>query len=176
MMKVAVGSKNPVKVNAVKLAFEAVWPDQQWEVYGQEVSSGVSDQPMSIAESIKGSRTRAKVALEQMGGDYGVGLEGGIFEESKLFFDGGWIVVRDTNGREGIGATPQIPVPEAMMRLIREGKELGVVCDILFKEKNSKQAGGHFGLMTNNLITRTDGYKDGVIMALTRFLHPDLFE
>jgi inosine/xanthosine triphosphatase len=130
---------------------------------------------MSIAESIKGSRTRARLALEQFGGDFGVGLEGGIFESEGLFFDGGWIVVRDAHGKEGVGATPQIPVPEVMMRLIREGKELGEVCDIVFKQQNSKHAGGHFGLMTKDLITRTEGYKAGVIMALTRFIHPELF-
>lgn len=31
-MKVAVGSKNPVKIEAVRLAFEQIWPQRQWQV------------------------------------------------------------------------------------------------------------------------------------------------
>lgn len=38
-MKVVVGSTNPVKINAVKLAFEKVWPNEKWEVTGIKVSS-----------------------------------------------------------------------------------------------------------------------------------------
>lgn len=175
-MKVAVGSKNPVKVNAVKLAFETIWPGEVWEVTGVDIKSGVSDQPMSIKESIQGARTRAKRSLELLHAEFGVGLEGGIFHEGEFYFDGGWAVIRDTKRREGIGATAQIPVPPVMLRLILEGKELGEVCDIVFKQQNTKHGDGHFGLMTKNAITRTEGYKDGIIMALTRFIHPELFE
>ena len=53
-MKIAVGSENPVKINAVKHAFKLVWPKKKWEVIGVKVTSGVSDQPMSDVESIKG--------------------------------------------------------------------------------------------------------------------------
>jgi inosine/xanthosine triphosphatase len=175
-MKIAVGSKNPVKINAVKLAFEKVWPDETWEVVGEEVGSDVSDQPMSIGESITGAKNRARKVMKKIPADYSVGLEGGIFQEGELFFDGAWIVVRDTKGREGIGATVQDLLSEKMMKLIREGKELGDVDDILFNLSNSKQGDGHFGLMTRNLISRTDGYRDGVIIALSRFMHPQLFE
>lgn len=52
---VAVGSTNPVKIEASKLAFEAVWPKRVFEVEGVSVSSGVSDQPMSDQESITGA-------------------------------------------------------------------------------------------------------------------------
>ena len=65
--------------------------------------------------------------------------------------------------------------PLKMIVIVKQGMELGKVNDILFNKSNSKQAQGHFGLMTNNAITRTDGYKDGVIAALSRFLHPNLF-
>lgn len=63
-----------------------------------------------------------------------------------------------------------------MIKLIREGKELGEANDLYFKKKNSNQGQGHFGLMTNGAITRAHGYCDGLVMALTRFLHPELWE
>jgi len=175
-MKVAVGSENPVKIEAVKRAFGSVWPNKNWHVSGVVVSSGVSDQPMSDEESIKGATQRARQVLRICKADYGVGLEGGLQKIGKLWFDCGWMVVIDKKGRVGIGSSARIQTPPKMMKLIKKGKELGEVNDILFKKKNSKQKEGHFGIMTKNAITRADGYKDGVIMALSRFIQPKVFE
>ena len=174
--KVAVGSKNPVKVEAVRLAFVALWPEIDWEVVGVDVTSEVSNQPMSDKESIKGARNRSKKAREAKKAHFGVGLEGGLHETEKMWFDCGWIVVTDDLGREGVGSTMRMMLSNKMMKLIKEGKELGEVNDILFNKKNSKQAEGHFGIMTKNTITRTQGYRDGVISALARFVQEEVFE
>lgn len=175
-MKVAVGSKNPVKIAAVREAFQKLFPDNEWEIIGVEVDSGVPDQPMSDEESIAGARNRALKSLKEEGADYGVGLEGGLEEINGYWFDNGWIVVIDRKGIEGIGSTVKMPTPKRLMDLIHKGIELGIANDMVFKTKNSKHSEGHFGLMTKNAITRTSGYRDGVIAALTRFLHPELFE
>ena len=174
-MKIVVGSKNPVKIEATRLAFFAVWPDTLWEVVGVDVPSGVSNQPMSDQESIKGARNRARQAIAAHDADYGVGLEGGLQEIDGHFFDCGWIVVCDREGREGIGSTAKAPTPPRIVAMIQEGMELGTANDIVFGTTNSKQNDGHFGLMTKGVITRASGYRDGVIMALARFIHPHLF-
>lgn len=174
-MKVAVGSKNPVKIQAVKLAFEKVFPNQKWEFEGTDVSSGVRAQPMSDEESITGARNRASNALLEFKADYGVGLEGGLQEIAGEWYDCGWAVVINKKGDEGIGSSIRMHTPEKIMKYIHDGKELGEVTDILFDKINSKQQQGHFGLMTNNAITREAGYRDGVISALVRFLHPDIY-
>ncbi len=174
-MKIAVGSKNLVKLKAVETAFKTVWPDENWEVLSIKVDSGVPDQPMSDQEAIHGAKNRAKQALKKIQADYGVGIEGGIQKIGDDYFDTGWVVVVDEQGVEGIGSALKIIVPPKMMELVNQGKELGLVNDIIFNLHNSKQAEGHFGLMTNNAIDRAKGYKDGVIAALSRFIHPDLF-
>jgi inosine/xanthosine triphosphatase len=178
-MRVAVGSKNPVKIKSVKLAFEALWPERKWQVEGIEVDSGISDQPMSDEESsdeesIEGAYNRARKALKELKSDYGVGLEGGLQLTGDHWLDCGWVVAVDKKGNEGIGSTVKMVVPKKMMDMIHDGKELADACDTLFNETNSKHKEGHFGLMTKNQITRTDGYKDGVIAALSFFVHPDL--
>ncbi len=175
-LRVAVGSENPVKLEAVRQAFQKVWPNERFMVEGIKVSSQVSDQPMSDQESMTGARNRAHQAQQQTNADYGVGLEGGLQKIGDKWFDCGWIVVVNRHAQEGIGSTARIETPAKMMELIHQGLELGDVNDRVFGETNSKQAAGHFGLMTNNAITRTKGYTDGVIMALSRFLHPELFE
>jgi inosine/xanthosine triphosphatase len=174
-IKVVVGSTNPVKVEAVRAAFEMVWPEQAWEVVGVPAASHVSDQPMSDEECIIGARNRAKQALIHLDAAYAVGLEGGLQQTAGQWFNGGWIIVIDSAGREGIGSTIKTIMSARMMELIEQGMELGVVDDLLFQQQNSKQADGHFGLLTRNLITRKKAYVDGVVTALIRFMQPDLF-
>lgn len=175
-MKVAIGTKNPVKIQAVEEAFTKVWPDKKFEYIGVDVTSGVPDQPMSDGESIMGATNRAQAALEKLNSDFGVGLEGGLQLIGDKWFDCGWIVVLDSKGHKGVGSSIKMEVPPKMMKLIQEGKELGKVVDILFHVENSKQTNGHFGLMTGKTITRKEGYRDGVIAALAAFINQQVFE
>lgn len=175
-MKVAIGSKNPVKIEAVKEAFEKVWPDRVFIFEGVDVLSGVSDQPMSDQESIKGATNRAKRAKEKINAEFGVGLEGGLQQIGKQWFDCGWIVVINNKNQIGTGSSVRIETPSKMMKHIHKGMELGLVNDLIFNQQNTKHGTGHFGLMTNNAITRQAGYRDGIIMALARFIQPQLFE
>jgi inosine/xanthosine triphosphatase len=172
---VNIGSTNPVKIQAVTRAFRRVWPEKTWQFVGVQVASGIAAQPMSDGESLKGARQRAHLALVQNQASFGVGLEGGVQAIGSDWFDCGWVVVVDQYGTEGLGSTARIITPPKMVQLLKQGMELGDVVDHFFGTKNAKQATGHFGLMTNGAITRTQGYTDGVIMALARFLHPDLF-
>ncbi len=174
-MKVVVGSTNPVKIEAVRTAFEMVWPEQTWDVTGIPAASGVAAQPMSDEECIIGARNRAREALAYSDAAYGVGLEGGLQRVAGKWLNGGWSVVIDSSGREGIGATIKMITPARMMAKVEQGMELGDVDDLFFQQQNSKQAQGHFGLFTRGLITRKRAYVDGVITALARFMQLDLF-
>ncbi|HEX4715070.1 MAG TPA: inosine/xanthosine triphosphatase [Ktedonobacteraceae bacterium] len=173
---VAVGSTNPVKIDAVRLAFETLWPEQLWEIRALPIDSGVASQPMSDWESIMGARNRAKGALHSGDAAYGVGLEGGLQQIGEWWFDSGWTVVMDRNGHEGIGSTAKLAVPPQMITMILQGMEVGEAVDAIFQQQNSKQSHGHFGLMTKNTITRTKAYTDGVLTALARFVHPHIFD
>lgn len=174
-LHIAVGSKNPVKITAVKEAFEKVFPNQIIDVQGVEVHSGVSDQPMSDKESIRGATKRAKDSLKKLNADFGVGLEGGLQKVNKYWFTSGWAIILSKEKEIGIGSSIRMIVTPKMMELINKGYELGKVNDMLFQQENTKHATGQFGLMTNNAITRASCYRDGVISALSRFIHPEVF-
>ncbi len=174
-MKVAVGSQNPTKVNAVKKAFEKVFPNVLWEVIGVGVPSGVADQPMTDRESIRGATNRAKRSLKKCNADFGVGIEGGMQKVGKEWFTSGWVVIVNKGGEIGTGSSIRMSIPPMLLKLILDGNELGHANDIVFKQTNSKHGDGHFGLMTNNAITRTSAYQDAVFTALSRFLHPEVF-
>lgn len=79
-MKVAVGSQNPVKIEAAQKAFNKVFGE--CKIVGVSVPSGVSDMPLSFNEAARGARNRAKAAIKKLKADFGVGLEDG-FEETK---------------------------------------------------------------------------------------------
>jgi inosine/xanthosine triphosphatase len=175
-MNIAVGSTNPVKIEAVLEAFQRAFPNKTIEVLGFKVKSGVSDQPMSDAESIQGATNRANKALAEGNADFGVGLEGGLQKIGGKWYDCGWAAVADKSGKIGIASSVRVETPAKMMDLIRAGKELGEVVDILSGQTNTKQAGGHFAFMTNGIINRKGGYRDAVVMALSRFLHSELWE
>ncbi len=174
---VVVGTKNPVKIAATSQSFRKIWPDIDWQVIGESVESNVSAQPMSPEESLKGATNRALAALDSnKQASFGVGLEGGLEKVNGYWFDCGWCVVVDRQKRKGVATSARIPTPESIMQHIRDGKELGEAIDLIFNRKNAKQAEGQFGLMTDGAITRTDGYVHAVCLALSRFLHPDLFD
>jgi inosine/xanthosine triphosphatase len=175
-MKIAVGSTNPVKINAVKLAFKKVFKNQKIIVKGIEVSSGITNQPMSDKESLKGAHNRAKKSLNEMNFDFGVGIEGGLQKIGNNWFDCGWVIVIDRKLTEGIGTSIRMQISSKMIKMVKTGLELGEVDDLLFKTNNSKQQQGHFGLMTNNLVSREKCYTDAVLSALSRFIHPEIFE
>jgi len=169
-IKVAVGSTNPTKIEAVRQAFTIMLPEQVCEFIGISTDSGVSAQPMHDEESIQGARTRAHSAIKSMNADFGVGIEGGLQKINNRWFDCSWTVITDTRGTEGIGSSVKIIVPEKVMALIHEGHELGTALDKIFNRVNVKHAEGHLGLMTKNAITRTTAARDGVIVALAHFL------
>lgn len=173
---IAVGSKNPVKINSALKAFERCWPDYAWEVRSTDTTSGVSGQPMDDEEGISGARNRAKGALENiMEAEYGVGLEGSLHEINGLWLACGWVVVRNRLGQEGIGASPRILMPPKSIELVKQGYEAGEAFDMLTKRENTKQQEGFFGILTKGAISREEGYRDGVIMALTYFLSPEFY-
>lgn len=175
-MIVAIGSKNPTKVEAVSTAFTSIWPDEQWQFSAHSVPSGVSDQPWSDSEAMIGARTRARNALEAGGADYGIGLEGGLHQIGDQWFDSGWAVIVDKHGHEGSGTTIRMPVPPPLLKLLNEGLELGDACDTLFSARNLKQQGGFFGVMTNGALDRANTYRDAVVAGLSAFIRKELWD
>lgn len=175
MLKVAVGSENPVKVAAVKAAFEKVFGES--EIIGISVSSGISDMPLSFKEIAQGAKNRAENAIKALNADYGVGLEGGFNDTFLGTFLSGFVAVIDKNGTWGYAGGEGLFMPEKIVKRVKEeGKELGDVMDEIRGEKNTKQQKGCIGYFTDNLIDRQESFENPVICALSRFSKKELFE
>jgi inosine/xanthosine triphosphatase len=177
MLRVAVGSKNPVKVQAAKSGLDAYWPELGIEIVGLDVESGVSAQPLSDEESIRGATNRAKAALQaDSQAAYGIGVEGGLHFMNDEWTDSQWAVVVNKAGKIGIGQSVRIPVPNSFMDKIHSGNELGDVIDEVFNQTNLKQAAGYIGEVTKGIINREQMVFGAVVSALVPFANPELFQ
>ena len=170
----AVGSRNPVKVAAVRegaipffsgLAVEAV-----------DATSGVAAQPRGDDETMRGALNRARQALALApAADYGVGLEGGVVEIGPAMFACAWCAIVARDGRSGVASTGRCLLPPAVADLVRGGMELGDADDLVFGRSQSKLSEGAVGLLTRGKIDRAAFYAPAVTMALVPFLNPEHF-
>lgn len=169
---VIVASTNPVKIEAVRLGFSRIFPDQQYVFQGVSVPSGVSLQPMSRTETLSGALNRANAAAERHpDAAYHVGIEGGVEEIDGRLEVFAWVIVRSA-AIIGRAQTGIFILPDEVAQLIHQGMELGEADDVVFGRANSKQANGSIGLLTDDTITRTSYYVDAVVMALIPFKKP----
>lgn len=174
MIKIVVASKNPVKVEAVRDGLKA-FLKESFEIAGVSVPSGVSDQPMSDAETLEGAESRVKNALRLFPGfDYYVGIEGGVEQNASGLMAFAWIAI--SNGAQtGKARSASFFLPPEVAQLVHDGMELGDADDVVFRKINSKQDNGAIGLLTNNVITRKSLYLPTVQMAFVPFLNPELY-
>ena len=177
-MKILIGSKNPVKIEAVKNAFEKYY--KQVETVGFSVNPNVPDQPFND-ETFFGAENRTfelkKINEQQnLNADYFVGIEGGISKSFNRWFAYGVVCIMNSEGKKGFGTSAHFELPEKVITEIRNGKELGLVMDEIQNEQNTKRKIGAIGYFTNGKMTRKDLYVPGIITALIPFLHKEIFD
>ncbi len=172
MKKVIIASKNPVKINATKKAFENVFNDR-FEFEGFSADSLVSDQPMNNIETLTGAMNRLE-NIQHLKADYFVSIEGGVDLLDDNYEVFAWIIISDKK-KTGKAKTATFPLPLKISKLIKEGYELGDADDMVFKRSNSKQKNGAVGILSNNLINRTDYYVHAIILALIPFTNSKLY-
>ena len=177
-IQLAVGSRNPVKVNAVREAFRAIHPEFEILVEGFEVESKVRSQPFEDDETLLGATNRAMSAYNefvqrfQSPPKYSLGIEGGLRYADYGLECFAWITIFNgstiTKSRSA-----SFMLPPSIEMHIRDGMELGDADDLVFGRKNSKQGSGSVGHLTNGLIDRTSFYKQPVILAYIPYMWPD---
>lgn len=166
-MELAVGSRNPIKIDAVEKTLERYEPT----VIAVDVDSGVDEQPWSIEETITGAENRAQRALAATDADYGVGLEGGVAR-----LDGApglslimWGAVTDGDRMER-GGGPSIRLPDSVARKLTDGAELGPVMDDLLGAEDVAEKEGAAGALTGGLTDRTRALGDAVASSFGPFV------
>jgi inosine/xanthosine triphosphatase len=152
-----------------------MFPDQAFALEGIAAASGVSRQPVTSEETLRGALHRAAGAAQKRPDvDYWVGIEGGVEESEEGLTAFAWVVIR-SQALVGKARTGTFFLPERVAKLVREGHELGEADDIVFGKVDSKREEGAIGLLTGNVIDRTALYEHAVILALVPFRNAAMY-
>ncbi|MBW7955286.1 DUF84 family protein [Patescibacteria group bacterium] len=158
-----VGSTNPVKLEAVRTAVSEHWPEAK--VFGYEVESQVSAQPLTDEETERGALNRAKAALQAGQVEHpevvealGVGLEGGVTPRNNELWSTVWAAVIDPSGSTFTANGARMKVPEIIARPILNGGEMGPVVSQLTGVADVRKKQGMIGIVTKEFVNRTTEY------------------
>jgi len=171
---IAVGTKNPAKIEGVKRAFAKYYRDV--EVRPIDSTQVAKAQPRGLEEMAAGATARARYALSVTGGDFGVGVEAGIFAIGPVYFDNQVGAIADRSGKVSLGHSAGYMLPtEAMKELFREGKELERWAEKVSGIKEVGDKGGLVNFLTKGIVTRADLTEQCIVMALSPRFHRDVY-
>ncbi|AGK60134.1 inosine/xanthosine triphosphatase [Archaeoglobus sulfaticallidus PM70-1] len=172
-MRVVVGSRNPLKVEGVKQAFELYFDDVTVE--SRSVDSGVESQPFNN-RTIEGAINRALNSYSEEF-DFAVGVEAGLFSFKNTitgFIDFQVSAVYD-GSRVSIGFGPGFEYPPFVVEEVLKGREVGDVMDELTGIKNLGEKTGAIYFLTKGKISRVDLTRISVINALIPWINREYY-
>lgn len=164
--KVLLGSLNPVKVESAKQVLEPLG----FEVESQGADSGVAKQPFSDDETILGARNRAKSIRSVDSNCITIGLEAGVQEQDDKLILVNWGVLIDEDGNEYLAGGTRIPISEDIAKYLYRGYELAEAIDLITNLKDVRSKQGSIGVMTNNLVQRTDIFTHIISLLVGQYL------
>ncbi len=175
-MRIVLGSENQPKLRSVEAAFSAVFKDQIiTETCAAE--SGVSSHPTTAEESLEGAINRAKNAQKLLpGADYYVGIEGGFMTVGERVWELGWVAVQDANDVIHTAPSAGVEIGGKVLDAILGGQELNDVLKDQFGINNAGKTNGYYGVVTDDVVNREQGYRDAIIFALAPFQHPEFYK
>ncbi len=171
-LRVRVGTKNPVKVRAVRRVLVALsFPAR---VQAAPVQSDVTEQPFG-EEAVQGAVNRAKAAIGD--GDFGVGIEAGLVWSPFLsdYFDVQYCAVVDRAGRITVGHGPGFAYPPRVLEKVKAGATVeGAMARVTgIRGIGSKQ--GAIGYLTARRLDRDALTESAVLMAMVPRVRQDLY-
>jgi inosine/xanthosine triphosphatase len=173
-MIVAMGTKNPAKVEGIRRGFARYYSTV--ELRPVDSSSVAKAQPRGLEEMTAGATARARYALSKMGGDFGVGVEAGIFTIGEVYFDNQVAAVVGGSGKVSLGHSAGYSLPrEDMEKLFRDGGELERWAEKVSGIDEVGDKGGLVNFLTNGKMSRADLTEQCVVTALIPWLHPSVY-
>ncbi|MES2155819.1 MAG: inosine/xanthosine triphosphatase [bacterium] len=165
-MRVAVGSGNVVKVDAVRQEFQRI-VDLPYEVRGFAVKSGVPEQPKG-EQAMRGAARRAAEARKEWPEcDYAVGVEAGLIKMpgTEGYVEAQACVIVDRDGWETHGWGPAFHYPDWVTSRALTGE---MVSDVLGPVANDKSIGsttGAIGYLSEGRLDRIGLSRMAILMA-----------
>jgi len=177
-MKIHIGSKSPTKVKAITDIVKDYDLFKNATCENFAVQSGVSDQPMTMQETINGAKNRAERCFE--GADYSFAIESGLMEVPET--KSGYMnisVCAIYDGREfHLGIASLFEYPKEVIRLVKEkGLEIShafKAAGFTDKDKIGYEE-GVIGAVTKGRVNSEKYFKEAVVAALIHLENPDMY-
>jgi len=173
-LKVIVGSKNPVKINATNNILRKIYGDI--EIESKNADSGVPDQPFGLEQTIKGAINRAKNAYSE-GFDLSIGIESGLMETPNSttgYIDLQWCAIFDGD-KITIGVSSGFEYPPEVVKEVLNGIEVGDVMDRVTGVNDLGQKKGAVSHLSHGLLDRTENTEQCVLTAMIPRMNEDLY-
>lgn len=173
----AVGSTNPVKIEAVKTCFNNFFDNVSIEAVEVETKP----QPIGIDETIRGAVKRGLEALKKTGADLGVGIEAGLIKLEHTitrYINQHICAIIDKQGHITIGLSMGFEFPPEVVEKILSGeaKEAEEAMEEISGIKGIGSKTGAIGYLTKEKITRKDLCIQAIISALIPRINPQLYQ
>lgn len=167
-MKIVVASKNPTKVDAVKELILDYPHLKNAVINGNEVETGVSDQPKSLDETVQGAMNRAKNVFNNC--DYSFGIESGLMAvpNTKTGFMDVCVCAIFDGKQIHLGLSSAWEAPEIVVQHIQNGMNMNdaALKAGLTQNPNVGSAQGLVGIVTKGRLNRKEYTKQAVLTAL----------
>ena len=173
-LHVIIGSKNPVKIQAIKNTLTLYFPEHYIIAEGINAPSLVSDQPMTADETREGAVNRVGFCKNNHQADFYAAFEGGVEKTEYGCFTFAYVVIE--SNKQSISRSASLPLPYSVYSALEKGEELGDVMDKMFNEDNVKQKCGAIGLLTQQLASRASSYEQAAIMCMAPLINDNLFK
>ncbi|EKQ52698.1 MAG: inosine/xanthosine triphosphatase [Methanobacterium sp. Maddingley MBC34] len=173
-MKIIVGSKNPVKLQATRNVMEKIYTEM--EVQAIDVDSEVPDQPLGLEVTIQGAINRAKNAFSSEF-DLSVGIESGLLEVPHSitgYLDLQWCAIYDGE-KTTLGVSAGFEYPPMVIEQVRGGMEVGDVMDQVTGIDKLGQKTGAVSHLSRGLLDRTGNTEQCVLMAMIPRMNEGLY-
>jgi inosine/xanthosine triphosphatase len=165
-VQVAVGSVNPVKVDAVKAEFKRILP-VACQTRGFAVDTTIPEQPRG-EETLKGSQARALAARKAWPGcDYAVGIEAGLirFPGAEGYLEAQACTVIDRTGYETHGWGPAFHYPPWVTRRALKGEMVSSILGPVANDPSLGSTTGAVGWLTEGRLDRVGLSQSAILMA-----------
>ena len=177
VIRVRVGSANPVKVEAVRTVFGQAFKGRRLEVEGRDVRSEVPLEPFG-KDVITGAIHRAENAmLLDEWANFSVGIEAGLFwcEHLQDHIDVQYCAILDRGARITLGHGPGFQYPPPLMQLVKEGRTVGDAMAQLTGIQGIGHKKGVVGYLSKGILVRKKLTESAIIAALLPRLNPELY-
>ncbi|WP_277586160.1 DUF84 family protein [Psychrobacillus antarcticus] len=166
-MKILIGTQNRAKTKAVQAISSVYYPDAIFE--NIEVSSDVSEQPMSQEETRQGAINRAKYLMEDTDALFGIGLEGGIQVIDGQMYICNWGALVTQKGTVFTATGAGVPLPKEISEQLLAGAELGPVMDVFTNKNGIRHDEGAIGVFSNGFVNRSAMFEHIMLLLIGQF-------